>query len=224
MTISPASNRIPTTCHEVTQRGRTPTRFSRTTTTLTPTPTLTATPDTTGCLRTSLARANHRFRSWWQQKIWAVCVEINDRPSHFCRSFAVTSEKLQPKSNSKFVLLTNHLRTVYRHKSNTAFSFCFSLFLDGTPLIFARFTWEVRHFVISGPIFGIWPLPGNKWRTACHRVPVYTQNTNKDKNIYLLCLNIFNLFIFFVYIPQFTSAQTVLFHGKHCTISSHYTL
>lgn len=108
------------TWHGVTQMGRTPTRSSPTTTTLT---LIAITPDTTVCLRTSLARAN---QSWWHQKIRAVCVEINNRPLAFlpalcCHQWKATAKvEHQTRAANKALV-----RTVCRHKLDTAFTFVF---------------------------------------------------------------------------------------------------
>lgn len=153
-----AFNRSPMTWHGVTQKGRTPTRSSPTTTTHTLT---TITPGTTGCLRTSLARANHLFQSWWHQKIRAVCVEINNRPSAFTSVLCCHQWKATAKVEHQTCAANKALvGTVCRHKLDTASTFFFLFFpLWMGPLsTLSSFTWEVRHFVIPGPIFGTWSL------------------------------------------------------------------
>lgn len=210
MTLCFTSNRIPVTWHGVTQRGHTPTRFSPTTTTLIFT---TITLDVMGCLRTSLARANHRFQSWWQQKIWAVCVEINYRPFAFllvlcCHQWKATAKvKHQTCAANKPLVCT-----VCWHKLDTAFSFC-SLFLwMGPPLIFALLHVGSQALCDFRTNFWYMITTRNKWRTACHHDPVYTPKKKK----YDLFIQLESLIFFSVYIPPFISPQTVLpFHGKH---------
>lgn len=126
-----ALSRSPMTWHGVTQRGRMPTPSSPTTTIRTLT---TIAPGTMGCLRTSPARANRRPLSWWHQKIKAVCVQINYRALAFasllcCHQWKATAKvEHQTRAANKALV-----RTVFRHKSDTAFRF--SLW---TPLIFVQ--------------------------------------------------------------------------------------
>lgn len=150
-----AFNRSPMTCHGVTQRGPMLTRFSPTTTSLILTPILiltTTMPDTTGCLRTSLAKANQCFLSWWQQKIRAVCVETNNRPLAFpsllcCHQWKATAKvKHQTCAANKPLV-----RTVCRHKTDTAFSpFLFFFFL----LYLSLCLWMGSHS--TSPRFMLW--------------------------------------------------------------------
>lgn len=120
-----AFSRSPMTWHGVNQRGRTPTRSYPTTTTLTRTLT-TITPGATGYSRTSLARANHRFQSWWHQKIKVVCVQISNRPLASpsllcCHQWKATAKvKHQTRAANRALV-----RTVCRHK--IGHRFCFSL-------------------------------------------------------------------------------------------------
>lgn len=137
-------NRSQMTQQGVTRRGRTPTRSSLTTTILslilTLSPTLTLTPslsltattaDTTACSRTSLARAD---QPWWHQKIRAVCVEISNRPFFVaflpalcCHQWKATAKvEHQTRAANKGTCTYK----VCRHKSDTAFCFCF-FFLSG---------------------------------------------------------------------------------------------
>lgn len=189
-----AFNRSPMTCHGVTQRGPMLTRFSPTTTSLILTPILiltTTMPDTMGCLRTSLAKANHCFLSWWQQKIRAVCVETNNRPLAFpsllcCHQWKATAKvKHQTCAANKPLV-----RTVCRHKTDTAFSpFLFfffalslSLSLDGIPLNIAPLHVMIQDTLwFQDQFFGTWSLRGNKRRTACHLDPVYIPKKERNK-------------------------------------------
>lgn len=203
-----AFNRSPMTCHGVTQRGPMLTRFSPTTTSLILTPILiltTTMPDTTGCLRTSLAKANQCFLSWWQQKIRAVCVETNNRPLAFpsllcCHQWKATAKvKHQTCAANKPLV-----RTVCRHKTDTAFSpFLFffffalslSLSLDGIPLNIAPLHVMIQD-TFQDQFFGTWSLRGNKRRTACHLDPVYIpkKERNKKKKRFIYSASISDFF------------------------------
>ena len=130
-----------------------------------------------------LLEPNHRFQSWWQQKIWAVC-EVHPRasvapPFLCCHQWRATAKVRQPSCAANKPLV----RAVCRHNMDTAF-FC-PLFLSVCPSLSPSLSGrdpsqrcpaspeESRRFVIPGPVFGTWSLQGNKRRTACHLDPVY---------------------------------------------------
>lgn len=205
-----AFNRSPTTWHGVTQRGRTPTRSSPTTTTLT----LNAiTPDTTACLRTSLARAN---QSWWHQKIRAVCVEINNRPLAFLPALCCHQSKATAKVEHQTRAANKALiRTVCRHKLDTAFTF---VFLWMGPLsTLSSFTWEVRHFQDQFLVHDHY----KETKGGLH-VTLIQFILQRRKNIFIqLASQIFLAVSLYLSLVKIF----LLLHFKtHCTISSRHTL
>lgn len=118
-----ALSRTPMIWDRVIRRARTPTQSSPTTTTLIRTPTVTNR-DTTACSRTSPARANWRWRR--RRDSSRLCPHQAQTfpafPSAVVPPYPV--KKLQPKSNTKLVLLTEHAQYVGT-KTDTAFTFSF---------------------------------------------------------------------------------------------------
>lgn len=121
--------------------------------------------------------------------------------------FAVTSEKLQPKLNTKLVLLTKHLYVQYVGTNWTPHLLLF-LYPDGTPLSFVQL--HTRSQVLSGPIFGTWSLWGNKRRTACHLDSVYTPK--KEKYIYSASISDFFALYPSIYLSSNYFSDVILKH------------
>lgn len=199
------------TWHGVTQRGHTQTRSCPTTTSLTLILTLTTImPGTTGCLRTSLARANHCFLSWWQQKMRAVCVVINNRPSEFPSLLCCHQWKATAKVEHQTCAANKPLvRTVCRHKLDTAFSFFF--FFSGWDPSRLCLTSSKKSDTLWFQDQFWYMITTWKQEEDCMS-PWSSLYSKKGKIWFIYSASISD---FSVYTPPFIFPQNTVLHGKH---------